>query len=954
MAGSELTAADSRRRPARVLVERELEVAALTEALAAAGEGRGALVLIDGPAGIGKTMLMRAACERAGLTDGLVVTARGLALERDFAYGVVRQLFDPVRAAAGDEDWGRLFEGAAVLGRRVFDAAEVAPVEADVGHATTHGLYWLAANLAARRPLVIAVDDTHWADPPSLRWLVHLAGRLDGLRILLLVAIRSGLDSQGALYDELRTLAPGGPLRPAALSATASAAVMRERLGYEPDPNVCHACHVATGGNPFLLESLLAMLRQDEGPLTGEALPRLERLGSEPIARAVLRRVAQLPEGALELTRAVAVFGGPCRLRHGAALAGLDPEPAARLADALRAAAIFAPGVLLEFAHPIVRSSIYDALAPGERALAHARAGRLLERDHVDAERIALHLLHSEPASSPDVVEVLRAAASAAAGRGAPDAAATYLRRALEEPAGPETRPAVLLDLGLALAAVRDGGAVTVLGEAVEVTADPVEQAEAVLRSTQVLGIWGHHDAAVAVCRQALDRRDSLPPALAARLEAELTANAIVSPETAEEARRRVRDHIRDAAAESAWRINAAMGATVEGAPAGEALEQLSPVLAQGGAAVAPDSLAAAYVLLILTWNDELGLAATICDAVMGSARERGSLSMVAHAAAARSMIARRCGDLGAALTDGRISLDFKLATSPPLAVAWAAGFTVEALVELGRLDEADSVAAAAMRREPPAGHIHTLLLKQARGALRCAQGRHGEALQDLRAVATGWERLGVRHPDVASWRTPAVAACAALDRPEEAARLAVEQLELARRLGTPRTVGAALRVRAGTAGTGRAGELLAEAVVLLEQTPARVELARALADQGALLRRAGRRSEARGPLLLALELADRAGAAPLAERARVELLAAGARPRRTALTGPDALTTAERRTAELASQGLTNRQIAQRQFITQPTVETHLRHVFQKLEIGSRNQIAHALRPAPTQAPGA
>jgi DNA-binding CsgD family transcriptional regulator len=327
---------------------------------------------------------------------------------------------------------------------------------------------------------------------------------------------------------------------------------------------------------------------------------------------------------------------------------------------------------------------------------------------------------------------------------------------------------------------------------------------------------------------------------------------------------------------------------------------------------------------------------------------------MVAHAAAARSMIARRCGDLEAALTDGRVSLDFKLATSPPLAVAFAAAFTVEALVELGRLDEADGVAAAAMMREPPEGHLHTLVLLQARGALRCAQGRYGEALQDLHAVATRWERLGVHHPDLASWRTPAVAACAALDRPDEAARLALEQLELARRVGTPRTVGAALRVQAGTAGAGRAGELLAEAVALLARTPARVELAHALADQGALLRRAGRRSEARGPLLRALELAERAGAAPLAEHARVELLAAGARPRRTALTGPDALTTAERRAAELASQGLTNRQIAQRQFITQPTVETHLRHVFQKLEIGSRNQIAQALRPAPAQAPDA
>jgi DNA-binding NarL/FixJ family response regulator len=251
----------------------------------------------------------------------------------------------------------------------------------------------------------------------------------------------------------------------------------------------------------------------------------------------------------------------------------------------------------------------------------------------------------------------------------------------------------------------------------------------------------------------------------------------------------------------------------------------------------------------------------------------------------------------------------------------------------------------------------------QARGGLRVAQGRHAEALDDLLAAGEGWRALGIDNPAVASWRTAAAAAQAALGRPEEAAALAAEQLALARKVGTPATLGAALRAYAAAADAGHpgrsglsvqsaAGESLAEAVRLLETTPARYELALALADLGAFLRRSGRRADARGPLRRALDLAQRTGAAPLAERARRELLAAGARPRRTALTGPDALTSAERRVAGLAADGLSNRQIAQHLFITQPTVETHLRHAFQKLGIASRADLpAHLAGEPPVPA---
>ena len=310
---------------------------------------------------------------------------------------------------------------------------------------------------------------------------------------------------------------------------------------------------------------------------------------------------------------------------------------------------------------------------------------------------------------------------------------------------------------------------------------------------------------------------------------------------------------------------------------------------------------------------------------------------MVAHVSCLRSMLMRRLGQLDDAAADAKLALDFKLATSPPLAVAWAAAPCVDALTCLGRLDEAEAVAAAAAERQPPPGWIHTFLFRQARGALRVAQRRPGEALDDLAVAAAGWRGLDMDSPVIASWRTAAAAAHTALGHPDEAARLAGEQLALARKACPAATLGAALRGYAVIAAPHEAGASLAEAVGLLETTPARYELALALANLGAHLRRTGRPGEAGAPLRRALDLAQRSGAAPLADRARQELLATGARPRRTALTGPDALTSAERRVAGLAADGMSNRQIAQHLFITLPTVETHLRHAFHKLGIASR-----------------
>jgi DNA-binding CsgD family transcriptional regulator len=202
-------------------------------------------------------------------------------------------------------------------------------------------------------------------------------------------------------------------------------------------------------------------------------------------------------------------------------------------------------------------------------------------------------------------------------------------------------------------------------------------------------------------------------------------------------------------------------------------------------------------------------------------------------------------------------------------------------------------------------------------------------------------------------WRSWAAEGLRLLDRNEEARALAEEELKLARRWGDPHAIGAALRVlglvEGGTAGIG----LLHEAVEVLAGSEARLERARALVDLGAALRRANQRTEARERLREGVDLAGRVGALGLAERGNEEIAATGARPRKVLRTGLDALTASERRVAQLAAEGMTNKEIAQTLFVTMKTVEVHLTSAYRKLEISSRVQLDKALlTPEPSPAP--
>jgi DNA-binding CsgD family transcriptional regulator len=932
---------------------RDAELVELAGGLAAAAAGAGRLVVVEGPAGIGKTTLLRAATALARERGMAVLRARGNPLERDYSFGVARQAFAPLRAGP---HWPEVCRGPAALADRVLSTALPEPASnTDAMYAATHGLYWLAVNQAERSPTVLFVDDAHWTDPPSLRWLVGLARSVEELPLTLVVAVRAGAPAADAgLVAELVACAAGPAVRLGPLDAGPAADLVRAALP-AADPAFARACHAAAGGNPFLLTALLAHLRAERVPPDEGSVAALGTIGPSQVGRWVEQQLRRLPDGATALARALAVLGPAATLRHAAALAGVDAAAAAVLTDAMRATGILdasqgpgarASGRALAMAHPIVATALYEGIGPGERGLWHARAARLLADG--DPERAAPHLLRAHPTGDGSTVDLLREAAARANARGAPETAVTYLRRALAEPPDAAADPLVRLDLALALAAVRGPGAAELARDVVARIDAPAARAEAALRCARALALAGDSEVAVALHRLVLDRPAGVPASTLARVAAELAAAAWTDSRTKHLAHATISAARTDPPPLPLWRVNAALEATFAGQPAPECLALLAPALDGGILAGETDSLLPTVAGIVLVATGDLGRARDASEAVVTDAAARGWLSTVAHGRFMRAWALLPAGAVGDAAADARAALDFKLSSATPVAgVLWALAPLVDALVEADRPDAAEAAIRSAGVDVPPEHTLISAMFLQSRARLRLAQERPADAGTDLDEAAARFAELDISHPAIATWRADAVGVLLALDRRADATRLAREHLVLAERAGVPGALCAALRAGALLAPPGRRVELLERAVRVTADAPARLQHAYALYDLGCALRRANRRTEAREPLRGALDLADAGGAARLAARALIELHAAGARPRRTALRGPTALTTAERQVASLAANGYTNRQIAQRLTLSRRTIETHLAHAYRKLDIRSRAELAERF-PAP------
>ena len=581
------------------------------------------------------------------------------------------------------------------------------------------------------------------------------------------------------------------------------------------------------------------------------------------------------------------------------------------------------------------------------RGLAHAAAARVLLDEGAGPERAATHLLHAPAAGDPAVVGPLVAAAEIAITRGACEAALPLLRRALAEP--PREPAAVLFELARAEHLVQDSAAIEHARTVVETADAPLLHTRGALLAADILMQRGRDHEALAtlaaVDDDALDEatlRELRATALmissftdASTLDAPLTVLGVDALPG-------------DTVAERTLLALRAMDLTIRARPREECLTIGRRVAEREDPAAGGNEFVLGAAARAICLADEIDEARAVITRLIDAARRRGVVSTVGFGCLMRAEVELHAGRLAEAEADAREAL--ALAREHGLwSLPGAVSHLIHALVDrespeaaFALLAENDVDFDAPSPSPPMAGNV-----LHARGRLRAAAGDVHGAADDFRACGDLQQRWGDVNPASVPWRSSLGLALHATDRTDEASRLIEEELELATRFGAPRAIGVALRAQSllshGEAAIGG----LEEAVRVLAAGPARLERARVLVDLGAALRRSGRRTAARDVLRSGLDAADRCGAHQLAARARSELTTAGARPRRERVTGPEALTASERRVAQMAGEGLTNRQIAQALFVTTKTIEMHLARVYAKLEIKRRGELPAALAVA-------
>jgi DNA-binding NarL/FixJ family response regulator len=928
------------------LVERERELALLDELIGDAIRGEGRLALVEGPAGVGKTELLAEARER-GARAMTVLSARASELEQAFPFGVVRQLFEGL--AADPEARPRVLAGAAEAAATVFGS--LPDVDGDSGGASfaaLHGLFWLALNLAEERPLLLTVDDLQWCDPPSLRFVAYLTRRLEGTPILLVATQRTterGTDPTllGEIAHDPLTVA----IRPGPLSEEGVTALVRARIADEADAAFCRACHESTGGNPLLLSQLLRALESDGVQPVADNAGMVRDIGPRAVSRTVLLRLARLPSDATDVAGAVAVLGKSAELPTVAALAGTEEDRAAELTGALARAEILRADTPLRFVHPLVRDAVYGEVPPGERELRHGRAAAMLREAGAPRDQIATQLLNAPRRGDPWVADLLEQAGRAAVQRGAAESAVAYLRRALEEPPPAEARPELVLQLGLAEALVSAPDAIGTLEEARRIHPDAARRARAARELAQIFMFTPEPERGYELAGEAAAE---LPPDLA-DLRMQLEAVQMVGPSFGAgdlDAIRRPERYRTGAIPGDGLgtRMLQAMTAWMwfrDGRPAADCVRLAQAALADDQLLEGDHSftIMGAQLALVMTEHES---AMASWSVIRESAYRRGSLFSVLGVHGWLSFTRLRRGELDEAEEQIRESFAGHAAwfTLEPPSGNYPKGWLALILLERGDVAGAERLIESA--GTPQGIGDGANFIRMARIELALLQGKAEEALE----LSEDYGRhVTARNPAWAPWRSLKARALDRLDRREEAVAVAEEELDLARGFGAPGPVGRALRVL-GTALREDGREALEEAVAVLETSTAKLERARALAALGGFLRRERKPSEAREPLRQALELATVCGADSLAEHARSELYAAGARPRTEAMSGVESLTPSELRVAELAAGGDSNKDIAQALYVTPKTVEVHLSNTYRKLGIRSRRELSAALGVGP------
>lgn len=509
------------------LFDREAEVAATETAVARAVAGDGGVLVVRGPAGIGKSALLRVGGRLAQGRGVVVLRARAAPFEHGFPFGVVRQLFEPV-LARGQPASGDLFAGVAAGARAVLSDEPGLQVAADASFASLHALYWLTANLASGAPLLVCVDDLVWCDEASLRFLEFLVRRLEGMAVAVVLAYRTGEPGSSEM-DALALDQLAQVVQPRPLGETALSAMLAGELGGEVDARFCAACLDSTGGNPLLVVELLRALHAGGvRPRAGE-VARVRELGAVAVRPAVRRRLDVLGERAQAVAQAISILGDSVRrddLDGTTAVGAIELE---EVLAGLASAGIVRSEERVSFVHPLVADAVRASLSRSESARLHQQAVRALSERGASPRELAPHLVAGAVRAHPGAVGILREAARWALVAGAPEAAVSYLGRALAElDAGADPAP-ILVELGQAKVQAGDPGARADLARTIEVARDVRTRARARIALSVVLFAVGEDVRSIEILHEGLDEIAEVDPELAERMEGHLLTNILVA-----------------------------------------------------------------------------------------------------------------------------------------------------------------------------------------------------------------------------------------------------------------------------------------------------------------------------------------------------------------------------------------------------------------------------------------
>ncbi|QMU79977.1 AAA family ATPase [Streptacidiphilus sp. PB12-B1b] len=940
---------------AELTEQAERALTRLCEGFRASDTNLGRVLLYSGAAGLGKTAIVgelrRSASARSDAC--LILSARGGEQQQKSPFHVVRQLLQPFLVGLGEAETRELLESwydvaAPALGLVPASAMQTVQAEPQP-QGVNQALDWLLTQLAVRRgPLVVIVDDLHWADRESLDWLVGFSGRLPGLPVLLALAFRpeelkdsarpllalgengsgSGPDARLGVQLQLRTLGPNSVEN-----------LIRKELAADADDLFCRESWSITGGNPFDVVALISKMKDRKLQPVDENVSELRGLVAAGRGLGISRRLEALGPDTTRFAYAAAVLDTEIDPDIAGRMAVLTPAAQRTAVERLCEERILrvdhdARGrTVLEFVHPTIGTAVYQTmLLSSIRTSLHGKAAAEVIAAGQSMAIASRHLLEIYPEDDLEVVRQLREAAIEHMAMGAPDAARRCLERALSEPPAEEDRADVLFELGRSALLTDPQATINHLRQALTAVPglSPERREEATLRLGQALAHSNRMVEAAEVTADEINRTPQGPGRI--RLQAayymwraflrDASDGAECSERLAELSGQLSADlHGTADAGPRAVKVVQAWDLVMRGADSAEALALAEHAFENGRLIDGLGWTNTTWgfeipILLGLTYvyNDRLDLASRLSNEGARSIELAGwSGGHQAFVSFLGGLVLQRWGRLveAEALLRTTLRRSDRLGRNTPL--QWdIVGVLIDTLLARGRTDQALELAAEYHFEAP---YPPVMVLPDAptlHARLLLAQGRRDEAAEELRATGEALEQRGWHNSVWAPWAGH-LAAAIAQEQPERARELAAQGLADARRTGTNSAVGSALRLCAAVADPADAPDLLRQAVDRLGKSPAAYEYALALVDQGAALRRVSRPREAIAPLEQGVELAAQCGADALAARGRAELVASGASPHRLHAVAARVLNREERQAAVLAAQRVPIEQIADR-----------------------------------------